>query len=140
MPSLTVQVASRIRDLREERGWSQEQLAEIAHLSRDAVSRIERGDRGPRLETVEQLINALNVPVTRFFDFGREPAAPRESAAEQRLGQLGRLLKRVDADQAERIVKAVTLLSETPRLKLVQSSEGESKLRRKPGRPRKKSA
>ena len=37
--------ADRLRQLREQRAWSQEQLAEIAGLSTRTVQRVERGER-----------------------------------------------------------------------------------------------
>src|SRR5580698_7249956 len=54
-------VRERIRQLRGERGLTQEQLCERAGVSIDAVSRIEGGSRVPTLETVERLARALAV-------------------------------------------------------------------------------
>lgn len=44
-----------IRALREERGWSQEKLAERADLNRSYVGEIERGLVTPSLVTVDKL-------------------------------------------------------------------------------------
>jgi transcriptional regulator with XRE-family HTH domain len=74
MTPLSDLVAERIRNLRETQGWTQEDLAEASGLSRDAVSRIERGDRGPRLETLEAIACALKIPVTQLLEF----KAPRK--------------------------------------------------------------
>lgn len=56
-------VAQRVRQIRQAKGWSQEQLAEAAGLSRDAVSRIERNDRAARLDTVAAIAEGLGVEV-----------------------------------------------------------------------------
>jgi transcriptional regulator with XRE-family HTH domain len=53
--NLSDAIASRVRELRLAKGWSQERLADETGLSKDAVSRIERGDRGPRLDTLERI-------------------------------------------------------------------------------------
>ena len=51
----------RLRDLREERGWSQEEFADRAGLHRTYVSAVERGIRNPTLSVLEQLANALGL-------------------------------------------------------------------------------
>lgn len=38
------EIAKRVRDARDTRGWSQEELAERAGVSRPTIARIERGD------------------------------------------------------------------------------------------------
>lgn len=52
---------NRVRDLRLERGISQEQLGFKAGLHRTAVSFIERAQRSATLETIEKLARALSV-------------------------------------------------------------------------------
>lgn len=52
----------KVRKLREERGWGQQQLAKIAGLSQPAISRIERGlVQQPRLSVIKRLSQALGV-------------------------------------------------------------------------------
>jgi transcriptional regulator with XRE-family HTH domain len=51
----------RIRQLRTQRGLSQEQLATAARLHTTHISLLERGGRSARLETVERLAIALKV-------------------------------------------------------------------------------
>ena len=51
----------RIKQLREERGLSQEELAHASALHRTHISLIERGQRSARLETIEALARALQV-------------------------------------------------------------------------------
>jgi transcriptional regulator with XRE-family HTH domain len=52
-----------VRKLRLEKGWSQEQLAEISGLSVRTVQRIERGQK-PSLETLKSLAAAFEIEVT----------------------------------------------------------------------------
>jgi transcriptional regulator with XRE-family HTH domain len=49
-----------IRAHRERRGLSQEALAELAHLNRNYLGAIERGDSVPSLETLQKVADALN--------------------------------------------------------------------------------
>ena len=63
-----------VRHLREERGWSQEQLAEHADLNRGFVGDIERGKAMPSLATLAKLATALGVlPSTLIARFERSP-------------------------------------------------------------------
>lgn len=59
--SYAQQFGQRVRALRENKEFSQEALAEAAHLHRTHISLIERGARSVRLETIERLAIALMV-------------------------------------------------------------------------------
>ncbi|MDP9899378.1 helix-turn-helix domain-containing protein [Variovorax ginsengisoli] len=50
-----------VRQLREGRGWSQEQLAERSDLNRSYVGEIERGNVIPSIVTAQKLALALGV-------------------------------------------------------------------------------
>jgi transcriptional regulator with XRE-family HTH domain len=56
-----------LRALREEKGWTQEELADKAGLAAVQISRIERGVREIRLTTLLRLITALQVSPNRLF-------------------------------------------------------------------------
>lgn len=53
----------RLRALREERGWSQEEFADRAGLHRTYVSAVERGVRNPTLSVIERLAKALGMSI-----------------------------------------------------------------------------
>jgi XRE family transcriptional regulator, regulator of sulfur utilization len=56
-----------LRQLREERGWSQEQLAERADLNRSYLGEVERGHAIPSLVTVSKLAGALEIRLSSFI-------------------------------------------------------------------------
>lgn len=55
------QFGERVKQVRDEKGMSQEELADKAGLHRTQISLIERGMRSPRLETIEKLAKALKI-------------------------------------------------------------------------------
>jgi putative transcriptional regulator len=60
-------VANRLREFREERGLTQERLAELVGLSRQSIISIERGRFLPSVETALRLSAALDVPLESLF-------------------------------------------------------------------------
>jgi len=56
-----------LRQLRDERGYSQEELAERAELHRNYVGGVERGERNVALENIVKLAKALSVPPGDLF-------------------------------------------------------------------------
>ncbi|HPB90000.1 MAG TPA: helix-turn-helix transcriptional regulator [Rugosibacter sp.] len=62
-----IQFAQVLRQLREERGWSQEQLAERADLNRSYLGEVERGCAVPSLLTVDKLASALGVRLSSLI-------------------------------------------------------------------------
>jgi transcriptional regulator with XRE-family HTH domain len=60
----------RVRQIREQRGLSQEQLADLAHVHRTYMSSVERGQRNIGLDNIISLARALGVPPAQFFQQG----------------------------------------------------------------------
>ena len=73
--AVSIDVGSRLRKLREERGLSLRALARASGLSANALSMIERGRSSPSVSTLYKLAMALHVPITTFF---REAIEKRE--------------------------------------------------------------
>lgn len=62
---------SRVRQLRLERGWSQERLAGVVGLDRTYVGGVERGERNVSLENIARLAAALDVRLSDLMDVDR---------------------------------------------------------------------
>lgn len=69
MKSTKELLGARIRELRKSRDLSQEQLAELIGVEPRHVSRLEVGSSYPRIDRLEKIAAALNVPLKDFFEF-----------------------------------------------------------------------
>lgn len=57
----------RLRQIRTEKGISQEALAAAADLHRTYVSSVERGERNVSIVNIARLADALSTPIRDFF-------------------------------------------------------------------------
>jgi transcriptional regulator with XRE-family HTH domain len=78
MQALHKQVGIRVRELREQRGLSQEALADICGLHRTYIGLIERGERSLSLEAVEAVARGLGIAVAELFSGIPVAVAPRQ--------------------------------------------------------------
>jgi transcriptional regulator with XRE-family HTH domain len=63
---MRLRVGRRIRDLRVERHWTQEKLAELAGISRDSVYRTELATHAAGLDHLALMAEALGVPLSQL--------------------------------------------------------------------------
>lgn len=61
----------RVRALRQEHGWSQEQFAARVGLDRTYVGGVERGERNISLENICKMARTLDVPLPDLFVWGK---------------------------------------------------------------------
>ncbi|WP_152393294.1 helix-turn-helix domain-containing protein [Paenibacillus guangzhouensis] len=64
-------IGKRIRDLRKERGLSQEQLGELANLNYTYIGGVERAETNISVLNLAKIANALNVGVYELFSYTR---------------------------------------------------------------------
>lgn len=71
------QIGFRIRELRQARGMTQEQLAEACDLHRTFIGSVERGERNVAVLNLRKIARSLRVPLTDLF---ADPPAPPSDA------------------------------------------------------------
>ncbi len=57
----------RLRQLRQERGWSQEELSTRADISKNYIGEIERGENNVSIHYIARLAAALSVTMEEIF-------------------------------------------------------------------------
>ncbi len=62
--ALNRKIGERVRELREERGWTQVEFAQKLGWPQPRVSEVERGAKEPMLSRLERLAKILRVPLT----------------------------------------------------------------------------
>ncbi len=85
-PGATEQrLAKRLADLRTERRWSLEALAELTGISRASLSRIERGETSPTATIMNRLCIAYGLTMSRLLSEVEAPGPQHLQAARQQL-------------------------------------------------------
>lgn len=70
--ALSLDVGSRLKELREARHISMRELARRSELSANALSMIERNLTSPSVSTLNKLATAMEIPITAFFRINPE--------------------------------------------------------------------
>lgn len=65
---ITEKVGNRIKEIRKEKGISQEKLALKAELDRTYIAGVESGKRNLSIKSLEKILNALEISFNLFFE------------------------------------------------------------------------
>ncbi|MGH7916356.1 MAG: helix-turn-helix domain-containing protein [Candidatus Binataceae bacterium] len=68
MKAIQGQLGRRVRALRTERGWTQEELAAKAKKHPTYIGGIERGERNPTLIVLADIARAFGAPLSILFE------------------------------------------------------------------------
>lgn len=66
------EIRNRIKELRSERGWTQQQLAELAGVSRQSINSIERNRYVPSLPLALEFARVFDCPTDEIFTLEEE--------------------------------------------------------------------
>ena len=66
---IKTKVGKRIKELRNKLGISQEELAFRSEIHRTYIASLEVGKRNVSIETLEKVVNSLEVSMSEFFKF-----------------------------------------------------------------------
>ena len=111
--TLAERLGRNVKKLRTAGAMTQARLAEVADLTSDEVSRIERGAREPRFETIGRLAEALGVDAEVLFAKSPDDTSPVSRSAEN--DRLAKLVAGLSPAVSEAVVRLCrTLEAEQP--------------------------
>ena len=64
---MSTPLGTKIKTLREKKGWSKYRLSKESGVATTTITKIERGDIYPELETLLKLANALDIDIDELF-------------------------------------------------------------------------
>ncbi|MED4599687.1 helix-turn-helix transcriptional regulator [Paenibacillus validus] len=100
MNSIRDSLGQRIRTLREQYGWTQEQLAERADLHPNYIGQIERGLKNVSLDNIYKLAVGLRMDLSQLFVFeNRELPEP--------LSQIGQMLQHCSEEDLDFLIQHI---------------------------------
>lgn len=101
MSDISKIIGNRIRIIRNDKGLSIEQSAEKADVNTTHLGRIERGKTIPRLDSIEKIVNALEITFEELFRY-IQPATETSKESDTALALLiNRLNSLNPAEQKE---------------------------------------
>lgn len=67
MKNIEIQIGRKIKDLRLDKDYSQEKLAELSNLHRTYIGMVERGERSITVKRLKQILDSLDITLEDFF-------------------------------------------------------------------------
>lgn len=65
-----LKLAEKLRKLRQEYGYTQQKLAELADIDYKHIQRLEsKNPSGAKIDTLEKLAKAFNISISKLLDF-----------------------------------------------------------------------
>ena len=80
MRDISKLIGEQIRAFRQDRGLSQEQLALKADLNTTFLGQVERGIKKPTIDTLEKIVNALDITFEDLFSFEKNIIKHKDSS------------------------------------------------------------
>lgn len=68
-----IEIGKKIREIRNKKGLSQEELAESAKVNLRTIQRIEKNESEPRGKTLNLICEVLNINAEDILDYGKQP-------------------------------------------------------------------
>ena len=100
-----VLLGSRIRSLRNMKGWTQQELGEQADVNYKFVGEIERGQQNPSFAVLVKIADALEVELPEMFRFDQEALSRNEIERE-----IVRIVKFISEEDLGRLLSVFRVL------------------------------
>lgn len=100
-------VGRRVADLRKAAGMSQAEVAELADLSNESISRLERGVTMPSLEKLVKIVEAMNVEPKELLEWEKDREVSEKDQLIRSLSDLLHTRTKSDVQMAYEIVARI---------------------------------
>ena len=104
MEDTKILLGKRVRSLRRQKDYSQEQFAEKAEISGKYIGEIERGQANISMDVLDSIAKALDLNVSELLDF------EHESDREELISKLTKLLNDADDQSLRSIFRVVNAI------------------------------
>lgn len=104
-------VGKRLRELREQRGWTQAEFAELTGKAVETISNMERGKTIPGLLTLEQFAKRLGVGLQELV----RSDVSEDTPCSQQAAIIGAAVKRLPESELELVAGVIGLLDKQRR-------------------------
>lgn len=99
------QLGTKIKRLRQNRGFTQEQLAEKLDIATRTLCGIENGENFLTAETLEKILRVLNISSSELFAF--DHLRPQEELVEEIIHDLRGIKSREKIETVFKLIKAI---------------------------------
>lgn len=100
-------VGKRIKQYRTAKGISQEELAHRADMHASHLGQIERAEKSPTVDSLEKIVNALDITFEELFSFENMPSFVEEPLIEKVVSHL----KAMSREEQNDVLKVIRILS-----------------------------
>lgn len=107
MTDLKKQTGQRLREFRNAKSYSIEELAHIADMNAVHLASLERGEKNITLSTLEKVVTALGISLTDVFSFEIEVAQPECPTVDK----ASTLMKQMTIEEQDFILKTIQFIS-----------------------------
>lgn len=107
MADLKKQIGQRLREFRNAKGYSIEELAHIADMNAVHLASLERGEKNITLSTLEKVVTALGISLTDVFSFETKVAQPEYPTVDK----ASTLMKQMTPEEQDFILKTIQFIS-----------------------------
>ena len=113
MDDLLKRLGQRFRELRVQRGWSQEQFADVCGVHRTYMGHLERGEKNLSFSSIVRVANALDVSLAELFgglEEGTSLPAPTSRGGRRKPGARAELVRPLALRELATLERAVLAL------------------------------
>ncbi len=107
MSDLKKQIGLRLREFRNAKGYSIEELAHIADMNAVHLSSLERGEKNFTLSTLEKVVNALEITFLDVFSSTATIVSPDNPTIDKSIS----LMKHLNSEEQEFVYRTILFIS-----------------------------